>query len=221
MLPSPHFILGQAAPTAPGRLTPTLGVIERNIESMRRRLPYKCPQCSYVFNRVSKHTSGRTTCPHCHHSFPRQRGKLSETDPEWVKANNYAVRVATNRKLMKTEGAEVPQEAIRGLQVPLSSAEARFKAKAAAKGWTPHRPSWPDFLVETPEGILAVEVKSRNDAISAAQFSTFELLETLGVKVYLWRDAPGAEGKLSRWRGGSTAGLSGPLALRRGRGQHE
>lgn len=185
---------------------------------MRRRLPYKCPACSYVFNRISKHTSGRTTCPHCQHAFPRQQGKLNETDPEWIRASNYAVRVTTNRTLMQAEGVNVPSSAIRGEQVPLSSAEARFKGKVAAKGWTPHRPSWPDFLVETPEGIIAVEVKSRNDTITDSQFNTFELLESLGVKVYLWRDAPGTEGKLPRWRGTSTVGLhSGPMALRKRR----
>lgn len=91
---------------------------------------------------------------------------------------------------------------IRGAQIPASRAEAVFKAKAMEKGWKPHRPSWPDFLVETHAGLIAVEVKA-NDAVSAEQKVTFSLLERCGIPVYLWRMKSGTNRRLVKWNNGA------------------
>ena len=99
-------------------------------------------------------------------------------------------------------GPLVTHEVIRGDQVPHSTAEAKFKAKSAAKGWRPHRPSWPDFLVETDSGTIAVEVKARSDDLSPEQVATFTVLERAGLPVYIWKDAAGLRGCLVRWAGG-------------------
>lgn len=96
----------------------------------------------------------------------------------------------------------VPLAVIRGENVPFSVSEALFKARAMEKGWKPHRPSWPDYLVETPEGVIAVEVKSYSDTVSEEQRRTFTILESIGIKVYLWRNAKDAPNKLIRWNGG-------------------
>lgn len=93
-------------------------------------------------------------------------------------------------------------EAIRGTQIPTSKAEAKFKAKAADKGWVAHRPSWPDFLVETEKGLIAVEVKSRTDSVSKTQILTFNMLEAAGIPVYIWRDAKESNGALVKWENG-------------------
>lgn len=84
----------------------------------------------------------------------------------------------------------------------MSTAEARFKAKATEKGWVPHRPSWPDFLVETDEGVIAVEVKSRTDEVSKEQAESFSLLESAGIPVYVWKDRKETRDNLVRWDSG-------------------
>ena len=91
-------------------------------------------------------------------------------------------------------------EVIRGDQVPTSISEALFKARALEKGWKPHRPSWPDFLVETESGLIAVEVKSRTDDVSKYQRETFNLLEEAGIPVYLWKNSGEMKSTLKRWK---------------------
>lgn len=47
--------------------------------------------------------------------------------------------------------------------------------------------------------MIAVEVKSSTDAVSKMQAATFDLLESMGMPVYIWRMARGCESKLVRW----------------------
>lgn len=68
----------------------------------------------------------------------------------------------------------------------LSPIEQRFVEHALSKSWLVQRPSWPDFLIDIGGEIIAVEVKSYGDRISSNQRRTFDLLEEIGVKVYLW-----------------------------------
>ena len=56
--------------------------------------------------------------------------------------------------------------------------------------------------MHTEDGLIAVEVKSKNDTVSKTQRDTFNLLEASGVKVYLWYDAEGCRGKLVHWEQG-------------------
>jgi hypothetical protein len=111
--------------------------------------------------------------------------------PQWQRAN-----LKRAQKAMGTG-------AIREYQVPNSRAEATFKGKAAEHGWIPHRPSWPDFLVEIPGlGLVAVEVKDK-DTISSEQRRTFDLLTAAGLPVYLWRRGDESLRRWGRPSGGS------------------
>jgi len=92
----------------------------------------------------------------------------------------------------------VEGQSIRGSQQTHSRAENTFKARALDKGWRVHRPSWPDFLIERDKGWFAVEVKSKTDHCSREQIKTFDALERLGVKVFLWREAK--PDILERWK---------------------
>lgn len=98
------------------------------------------------------------------------------------------------------------QATIRGEQIPISLAEAEFKQRCTLREWLPHRPSWPDFLVQTEHGLIGVEVKDR-DMVSPEQAATFDLLETLGLPVYLWRRG---DDQLTRWN--ASLSLKSPSA---------
>jgi len=90
--------------------------------------------------------------------------------------------------------------AIRGEQVPRSGSEAAFKQRCFDLGWKPHRPSWPDFLVDRGDETICVEVKSRDDNIKPLQRATFILLESMGIPVYIWRNDKSERHRLKRFR---------------------
>lgn len=93
------------------------------------------------------------------------------------------------------------KQSIRGDQIPTVSAERAFKQRALQKGWVVHRPSWPDFIVETPDGqTFAVEVKSRGDDLSLYQVQTLEVLERFGLRTYVWKYTYSLAGILMPWR---------------------
>jgi len=119
-----------------------------------------------------------------------------------VRRERFERKKEQGAKLLKKVSESGLTSTIRGEQIPPSLAEAKFKARAVEKGWRPHRPSWPDFLVETENGVIAVEVKSRTDTISKTQRLTFSLLEASGVPVYIWRDSKDSRATLVKWDGG-------------------
>lgn len=96
--------------------------------------------------------------------------------------------------------SEVAAATLRGRDVPVSLHEARFKARAMAAGWLPHRPSWPDFLVEMQGRLVGVEVKGPRDSVSSEQAETFDALEAAGLPVYVWHDTDERRDRLVRWR---------------------
>lgn len=143
-----------------------------------------------------------TPCPKCKIRFSRKEAIVSGEEATQIRRIRYARKRAIGAKLLASVASIAPPEVIRGDQVPSSVAEAKFKARAIEKGWQPHRPSWPDFLVQTDKGLIAVEVKSRGDQVSKTQRQTFDLLEAAGVQVFLWRDTKESKGTLVRWEGG-------------------
>lgn len=79
----------------------------------------------------------------------------------------------------------------------ITSAERQFVEQAHDQMMPVHRPSWPDFMLLTEDGLVFVEVKAKGDVISPNQHRTFEILKTHGVKVYIWNEA--APKKLQLW----------------------
>lgn len=169
------------------------------MRSVKQRCLLKCPHCEHVFHRTLDPTRGTTSCPKCQGRFSRCAaylvGEAAAATGYWK--SRVAKRVAKAAVVLADRDCDPLRAAIRGEQIPNSIPEARFKARAAAKGWIPHRPSWPDFLVEYDGGLIAVEVKSRKDEVSPTQRATFDLLEQAGIHVYLWRDQSST---LTRWR---------------------
>lgn len=154
-----------------------------------------CPHCGLGFMRRLK-LQGTTSCPRCTQRFDRAKAVVTGPLASDIRSGRIRKRQARGASLLhekRTGGV------IRGDQAPTSIAEARFKARAFDKGWKPHRPSWPDFLVETADGLIAVEVKGRGDSVSPEQRATFTLLEQAGIAVYLWRDTKDARDVLTRW----------------------
>ena len=93
-------------------------------------------------------------------------------------------------------------DTIRGDYIPHSKPEAEFKEICKARGWKPHRPSWPDYLVETQLGeILLVEVKG-SDTFSYEQRLTLSLLEKMGLNVFVWKNKAKTKGEILRWKDG-------------------
>jgi hypothetical protein len=82
----------------------------------------------------------------------------------------------------------------------LTDAERAFCAIADSRGKRVLRNGWPDFMVLDPEsgGTMAVEVKTDEDVISAAQARMFEALEDYSIRVMIW--CPTCPGKLTPWR---------------------
>jgi hypothetical protein len=140
---------------------------------------------------------GTTKCPKCRASMNRQAALLVGESAAPVKSEYSARKLAANTAIYDPQSA--PGGVLRGKQVPLSSAEARFKARCVVKGWKPHRPSWPDFLVESPKGFIAVEVKGKDDVVSLAQAMTFEMLTEAGIRVFVYQEEKGGTHRLYTW----------------------
>lgn len=158
----------------------------------------RCPFCKHHFSRKFKtfkengELFGSTSCPECRERFTRE--------------DAYVGGEGASRELYFQN--RPPKEIIRGDHTLNSLSETVFKARAIELGWKPHRPSWPDFLVDKDGEMICVEVKSRTDAISITQHQTFNLLESIGMKVYIWKNEKGHRGHLTRWRGGIAAASS-------------
>lgn len=81
----------------------------------------------------------------------------------------------------------------------LSATERTFLDLARDRGLKLHRNGWPDFLAELKSGeIVGIEVKSENDRLSRWQKSMFPVLESLGIKVFVW--TPLRPRKLIPWQ---------------------
>ena len=167
---------------------------------------YRCPHCEHGFVRLTGKISGSTTCPKCLKRFTRTVGQVLDDEAAKVRRETLERKYEKNRKIYAPNPAEIASDFIRRQQIPLSGAEAKFKARATEKGWRPHRPSWPDFLVETESGLIAVEVKARTDELSQFQIETFTLLESAGIPVYIWKDMKATRSGLIRWAGGKALG---------------
>lgn len=163
---------------------------------------YRCPHCNHGFVRLTGKITGSTTCPKCLKRFTRTLGQVLDDEALTVRREALEQKYQKNRAIYAPESAVGASGIIRGEQIPLSVAEAKFKARATEKGWRPHRPSWPDFLVETESGLIAVEVKARTDELSKTQVETFTLLESIGIPVYIWKDMKATRGTLIRWSAG-------------------
>ncbi len=62
-----------------------------------------------------------------------------------------------------------------------------------------HRPSWPDFLVESDGKLYGVEVKTPFDRLSINQVRTFDLLTKSDMMdIYVW--VSNRPNKLIRWQ---------------------
>ena len=96
------------------------------------RVAFRCPHCSHAFLRGVGDIAGTTRCPKCCEKFPRLAGCRSGGDATAVRSEVCNRNQARNKRLI---GPLVTHEVIRGDQVPHSTAEAKFKAKSAAKGW--------------------------------------------------------------------------------------
>lgn len=158
------------------------------------RFHLECPHCQHSFWRTLK-LKGSTTCPKCRRHFTRRAGVLPDSEPELCRYDAHETRIEHNARVM----GPIDDAALRGRQIPTSLAEARFKRLCQDMGWLPHRPSWPDFIVEADDGPIAVEIKSRGDQLSPSQIQSFTLLERMGVRVYLWRDSAASRQRLVRW----------------------
>ncbi len=87
------------------------------------------------------------------------------------------------------------------LEDKLTPIEAAFFRKVAGgkPGTTMHRHGWPDFLLMSPAGPYCVEVKScSSEALRQSQREMFAILESMGIKVYVW--SPDRPETLSPWR---------------------
>lgn len=81
--------------------------------------------------------------------------------------------------------------------VTLTTSERAFTIRAHEKMMAVHRPSWPDFLVEIDGETVGVEVKAAADGVSPNQRRTFDLLEKMGLKVFIWDESK--PDRLLRW----------------------
>lgn len=168
-----------------------------------KKYVFCCPNCNHGFLRNCEKLSRKTSCPKCRTEFIRSEGLANDIDKKRIKENCLAkTKVNGSAAALINISEDIKDEIIHGLQIPNSRSEAAFKARAIEKGWKPHRPSWPDFLIETEFGLIAVEVKSNSDSVSVSQKMTFDLLESNGIPVYLWRNSKGSKGKLIKWNRG-------------------
>lgn len=137
---------------------------------MLTRKWFRCPSCQHDFPLRVKHKRD-IKCPKCRSAFQQGLALLSGDDAINARREHLArrqsrlierrVRIAkSERRSIANHVPQSPLSVIRGDQVPVSLSELEFKLRATEKGWRVHRPSWPDFLVETPDGeCFAVEVK--------------------------------------------------------------
>ena len=171
---------------------------------------FRCPSCQHDFPLRVKHKRD-IKCPKCRSAFQQGLALLSGDDAINARREHLArrqsrlierrVRIAkSERRSIANHVPQSPLSVIRGDQVPVSLSELEFKLRATEKGWRVHRPSWPDFLVETPDGeCFAVEVKSRTDSVRGTQSATFSLLEKMGVRCFIWKNVKGMKASLVRW----------------------
>lgn len=82
----------------------------------------------------------------------------------------------------------------------MTEAEVAFARMARARGKTPLRNGWPDFLVrdELSGGTIGVEVKYGPDDIRPSQARMFQALERAGITVMVWD--PERPRTLQPWR---------------------
>lgn len=174
------------------------------VASLMTKFPvaYRCPHCNHGFARLTEKTTGSTSCPKCLKRFTRTSGRALRDEATKVRRQALERKHEKNKGIYAPDATGLTSAVIRGEQIPLSSAEAKFKARATQKGWRPHCPSWPDFLVETDPGLVAVEVKARIDELSPTQIESFTLLGSAGIPVYIWKDTKTTRGSLIRWAGG-------------------
>lgn len=72
--------------------------------------------------------------------------------------------------------------------------EQAFIAAAQSHGCEVHRSGWPDFVLRTPTGLKAVEVKPEGGTLKRSQIQCFKLLEEAGLEVWIW-----TPGSFARW----------------------
>ena len=162
---------------------------------------FKCPFCSHSFVRnVFIHAHKKTKCKGCQRKFLQVANILRGAEARQTIAAHFAAIAADLDDMTEGINPALVESTIRGDQVPPSASEFAFKKRSYEHGYLPHRPSWPDFLLQTPDGLIAVEVKSKTDSLSIEQAQTFNLLESLGLPVYIWKNTERAENRLIRWK---------------------
>jgi hypothetical protein len=168
-----------------------------------RRLTFRCPHCSYSFARFVRDLKGKTSCPKCGERFDRASGHQVGEFADDARAEIQERKMARHQKIFAKRGLTPNSlnydQIIRGAQVPAVHAEAVFKANCLSRGWLAHRPSWPDYIVEKPDGLIGVEVKSENDVVSNEQQMTFDMLEAMGVPIFVWKKTGPDDGELIKW----------------------
>ena len=160
-----------------------------------------CEYCSHLFRRNLLKVQGRTRCPSCKKRTKRKQASRDEANKQAIQEFMSRERSEKKKSMasLMNLNAVLSMDAIKADQIPNSRHEALFKSKCAEKGWVAHRPSWPDFIVETENRLVAVEVKGPGDSVSKTQAATFSLLESMGVPVYIWKNTAEGQGRLSRW----------------------
>jgi len=161
---------------------------------------FKCPKCFKPFHRKVGSMKGKTSCFWCGAKFSREEG-CAEHEPDigqQIAARKQKSRAKRYEKKLNTVLQTNIDATIKGDQTPISEYEANFKAKCLKKGWLPHRPSWPDFLVQKDGQLIFVEVKGGRDSLSTTQQETFRVLEKAGIKTYVWWNR--VDDKLMPWR---------------------
>lgn len=169
-----------------------------------KRYRFACPGCGNVFWRRAKDPQrGTTRCLECNQKFLRKDGVLSlaESVSTALRKTRKGVKRTIHQEHNIVRMAEILPKTVRGDQIPNSDAECSFKSRCFDKGWSPHRLSWPDFLVETSAGeLFAVEVKSKSDVVRPEQKISFDLLERAGIPVFIWKNTQAECGVLRRWK---------------------
>ncbi len=70
---------------------------------------------------------------------------------------------------------------------PKNDAEGQFWDFVAKSGWKATKRGWPDFLVETEEGVICVEVKPHSTRkLKKSQEAAIGWLVQFGVPCYKW-----------------------------------
>lgn len=162
---------------------------------------FRCNHCSHPFRRrIGKKKT--TPCPKCQQPVVVAECSVIGPDKRQVLNELHAKK---KHRLHIAHGdviATQDEQAIRGDQIPIVKAEAKFKARAISLGYKVHRPSWPDNIIEKNGKLMFVEIKGASDEISREQAQTFSLLEKHGIPVYIWKDTDNARGSLFRWNDG-------------------